>query len=350
MASHSEHKLGSGTFGDVVAKGGYARKYFDKLEYLIQEVLVTLYMNDSPYTVNLVSYNFENLYLETEMWDMDLRKAIGDYNFSLEEKLLIFKQVLLGLSHLNSRGITHSDLKPSNILINIKDVKVCLADLGLSSTHKHAKKRQTAPAYCPDIILSNGLHDMFGAAVTMTELFADIRPQSRCRPSGIRSLLKRVPDKKVSNVIAKMCPDDASKAISPQEAYAALFEEAPAFPMPSFVAHTGSLSPKALQWLQKHVEYVTTKAGIDRSYRCYMSLVIYLENPANPPVPSSDYPLYIGVMCMIFSAAFGLSGFGVTQARGVTSNKASQVDVYVALYNIFRDMNVVRFIMQPGSK
>ena len=57
----------------------------------------------------------------------------------------------------------------------------------------------------------------------------------------------------------------------------------------------------------------------------------------------------IFVMIMIFSAAFGLPGFGVDHVLAMTSRHFTKDEVYVALYNIFNDMNVVRFIMQPGT-
>src|SRR3989338_5936222 len=79
--------------------------------------------------------------------------------FSFEQKKDIFRQLLIGLVHLHTRLIIHSDFKPSNIFVN-KDGKVCIGDMGLSSTTRYGKVEQTAPAYSHRIVIPITLHDM----------------------------------------------------------------------------------------------------------------------------------------------------------------------------------------------
>ncbi len=56
-------------------------------------------------------------------------------NFSEEEALYYFTQVLLALDYLHSKEIVHRDLKPANILIHklSEDLKILkIGDFGIS--------------------------------------------------------------------------------------------------------------------------------------------------------------------------------------------------------------------------
>jgi non-specific serine/threonine protein kinase/serine/threonine-protein kinase len=42
---------------------------------------------------------------------------------NLRDRLLIFRQVCLGVQHAHQKGIIHRDLKPSNVLVMLQDGK-----------------------------------------------------------------------------------------------------------------------------------------------------------------------------------------------------------------------------------
>jgi len=63
--------------------------------------------------------------------------------FTLEQKLLIIKKILLGLHQSHTQGIIHRDIKPSNILVEVSDqgeLKPYLIDFGIA--HAHNQLRQ----------------------------------------------------------------------------------------------------------------------------------------------------------------------------------------------------------------
>jgi serine/threonine protein kinase len=68
--------------------------------------------DDTPYIV------FE--YLEGH----DLEQALQEGEFSLEEKLELAEQVLMGLVHLHQHGFYHQDIKPSNLLLTHEGIKI----------------------------------------------------------------------------------------------------------------------------------------------------------------------------------------------------------------------------------
>jgi len=341
--------LGRGTFGSVIAKDGRAIKQFRQIDHLIQEVFMTLYMNDSPYTIKILGYKFETLTMETELWKTSLRTAIRKFEFSQEEKLRIFRELLCGMCHCQSRHVTHSDFKPSNILIDPSTAHVCIADFGLTSTHKYAKTAQTAPGYSPLVPAAHGVHDMFGFVITMTELFGDIRFTERVTARKLRQIIDRnVGDRHIAKVLKSMCPDVSENASTPSEILKTLFNETAALPLELPKTFKSTLSPEIHKYLHDTIQFATNAAGIERGYRCYQCLVHYLDNPDNDKVDTYQYPLYIGVMMMIFSAIFGTPGFRINEVKRLTKGRFSSADVYRVLYNLFRDTNMMKLAMMPS--
>ncbi len=67
--------------------------------------------------------------------DYHLHKYITKYNsrISLQEKIMIFNQILVGMKYAHEKTILHRDLSPNNVLIFIKDqnVQAKISDFGL---------------------------------------------------------------------------------------------------------------------------------------------------------------------------------------------------------------------------
>lgn len=82
----------------------------------------------------LISDDTTEIYLVEELMDTDLMHFLDEshHKLSFSEKLYILQQVINGLLVLHKFNIIHRDLKPHNILINKKNLKVKIADFGLS--------------------------------------------------------------------------------------------------------------------------------------------------------------------------------------------------------------------------
>lgn len=72
----------------------------------------------------------EATYIVTELCDMNLMEYIDMQDVDIFNKVLIARDIALGLSWIHSCGIVHRDLKPENILMKGKCVKIC--DFGLA--------------------------------------------------------------------------------------------------------------------------------------------------------------------------------------------------------------------------
>lgn len=67
----------------------------------------------------------------------------GKESLGEEEAAGLFSQVLDAVEYIHTMGIAHRDLKPTNILLT-KDMKIKLADFGLSNTYKLGSRLTTS--------------------------------------------------------------------------------------------------------------------------------------------------------------------------------------------------------------
>ena len=104
---------------------------------------------------DILFYN-SDLYLIFEFCSYDLKTHLNKFKYSSSSSSLssssglklyqiknYLKQMLLGISYCHSLRIFHRDLKPQNILINIKTEIIKIADFGLSRTFNLPQKTWT---------------------------------------------------------------------------------------------------------------------------------------------------------------------------------------------------------------
>lgn len=142
-------KIGEGTYGTVSkaishSTGGYVAIKKIKIMYdeegvpatALREISLLKEINQ-PNCVRLldVHSNRFNLFLVFEYLDMDLRmylKRYGQFNEKSLRKSVY--QCFKGIEYCHGHRILHRDLKPQNVLIDVKQMRLVLADFGLART------------------------------------------------------------------------------------------------------------------------------------------------------------------------------------------------------------------------
>src|SRR4030042_3113594 len=190
--------LGAGGFGTVTDEGKYAKKHLKKRTHTIREVLMSKYLRDSDYIIDIEAYDLVNMTICTRKWDCSLRDCMTKYKLSEKTKMGILHDVLCGLCDVHRVGALHADVTLSNILIKTSNFRACLCDLGLSSIKNYSRVDGTAPGYKPKKVIPCHGHDMFGLAVCMACLFGDYKIYEQKSASELRKTIR------ASNISDKM--------------------------------------------------------------------------------------------------------------------------------------------------
>jgi serine/threonine protein kinase len=148
--------LGGGMYGWVIRKRTphgqeVAIKCFDRLDYLIQEWSAIKRIEGCRYLIQAHKVDLDRMEITMDLYDSSLDHWISkNTKASIEEKMAILKQVLLGVQEISERNLTHGDLKPDNILVK-KDKSgktlVVISDCGFMSVNKYSRTHLTAPSY-----------------------------------------------------------------------------------------------------------------------------------------------------------------------------------------------------------
>jgi serine/threonine protein kinase len=129
-----KEKLGKGGFGIVwgaIDKQDkwYALKIGKKGEDTKREVDALQTLGKNEHTIDMLNYfwhatptNEKHLVLVFPRYNSDLEDYIQKCEgMSLKEVQRVFPKILKGVQHIHEHQITHTDLKPNNILINVDD-------------------------------------------------------------------------------------------------------------------------------------------------------------------------------------------------------------------------------------
>ena len=133
----------------------YKRKYINRWK---KEIEISNSIGNHPNIIKIVNYSSQIVINETIYYplvmkfykDGDLFDFICNNIGLLDKKFVIdiFKEILIGVNHLNKHGWAHRDLKPENILItNINPVKVKIIDFEYTTKSKYSASKVGTVSY-----------------------------------------------------------------------------------------------------------------------------------------------------------------------------------------------------------
>jgi serine/threonine protein kinase len=280
--------------------------------YLVQESILTYYFTDSPYIVKFLGINLAENTMYLERWTCSLKTAIRIYRLTTEQKLYIYRDVLYAICDMQSRGIIHSDIKPTNILFSEETQSATLCDLGLSSIVKYAKVKKGCHEYIPKTGSNKHIgYDMFALCLTMSELFAGIKPvkDQQRTPREMRELLAKakMSNSRVKKSLMMMIPDNLSEAPSASKILKFVFgEERKPLPVAKIVIHPNTkIDIEDLGFIRENIATYCNAYSIQRSKRCFDSLVNFINSPSRKAdIPAEKYDAYIAAVLFIYSSLF----------------------------------------------
>ncbi len=346
--------LGEGTYGMVKRSGNTAVKHFAKLPHLIQEYAAGAYLNNCPYTVNVLGFDLENLTLTMELYDGSLKDWLASPR-SFRQKLIMFRQILKGLVWMHDLGLVHGDLKPGNCVANWSSngdlKKVVIADLGFVAPELFAKAERTAPVYREKVVERDYQHDIYSLGVIGLEVFGNVKVTKQFSSRKlIHNVNKRVENQLLRELISQMLDEDREERPTARYILYHLFNIRPEihYYPESHYTSTGGLDRKDKYELEDIFRYYGGQGNtIRRAKIGYYICRIYL---AKKNIDLCKSKTYAGAILVILAAIFSKSKFTVKDAArlGNTSEDA----VYRALYGLLNDDEVLKclFFTKQGCR
>ncbi|HSW76489.1 MAG TPA: protein kinase [Candidatus Saccharimonadales bacterium] len=303
--------LGKGAYGYVIEDHGVAIKTFLKLPHIIQEYGMLKYLNDCKYIVHTTGIDFENKALSMTLYKYSLRKWMNDDDCCCCQDCLklIIHDVLCGLVELQDRGLSHSDIKPGNILISNKPLKAVLGDCGFVSIAKYSKQQRTAQTYRDIHVVNDLKHDMFSLGIMMMELFYRIKPTVRDKYKDYYNVIdKRVKHEKYRNLFKSLLNEKRELRPTARDVLQLLYHETPDhIILKQHVGHFNDVFKKynkeKIDELELFIKHHYKQLYIKRSKRGFKALLYFLSK--NDVVSPKLLKFYLAATLMILSSIFG---------------------------------------------
>jgi serine/threonine protein kinase len=301
--------LGKGAYGEVFLKNGNAVKQFDGLRHLIQEYTALKYLSDCKYIVNVKNVDYNNLQIEMELYDCNLKTWLfKNKNADVKLKDKIIHDILSGLIELHDRGLCHGDLKPGNILIQNEPLKAVLGDCGFVSISKYTKTNLTTKNYRDPIYERTSAHDMFSFGICLYEFVTNKRLLNKNSYEEYHKVVKKyVNDSFYLEIILSLLNEDKSKRPTSRELMVKLFNKnADILILQDMNKYDGRLSKNETESIRDIIQVIAYQNKINRSRQGCLAVSSFL-NKFN--IKSEFHIAYTLITLMILSSIFGKTGF-----------------------------------------
>lgn len=299
--------LGRGAYGYVNNINNQAVKKFVKLSHLTQEYTALQYLKDCQYIVHANNVNYQKLELSMELYDCSLRQYMQNDCLCEDCITIILSDVLKGLMELQTLNLSHSDLKPGNILIKRNPLKAVLGDCGFVSLAQYSKQQRTARSYRDLVVVNDDKHDMFSFGIILLELIYKVKPYIQDEYTDYLKLI----DKKVTlsshrKLLRRLLNKDRTLRPNAAQALECLYKQT--FTPINITCQKKYDINHLYQKYSKHkivnlknlILHIVSKLNIKRSKRGYEALLSYMEHNT---IKHIDY--YGAAAVFILASLFG---------------------------------------------
>lgn len=390
---------GHGSYGSVRAEGGVAIKTFrnekrsrravppqkfvgpgldgdsgdaeraDDLRYLVQEFAALSYLRDAQHIVRAHAIDLHNFELHLELYDCNLMQWLCVMR-SPTERMLIVRDILLGLVELHDRGLAHGDLKPDNILVRAAPPQAVLGDCGFVCVAKYTRVERTALSYREPDCQPSTHHDMYSFALCFLNVVYGLflqrhsdevkgtapGTQVQLFRAALAELISTVSDHQHRTMLTTLTGEKDTRP-SARVLLQELFGFVPPVWVRPYAALAVTMRPgdaSASDWLYVWYHYTRKEYAVNRSGQGYISLVWFLREYA---VPLSEHLPYAAASLLILAAVFGgkmITAHRIEKMLRVSvpgcDGSYTTSQVYHCVVTLLQDHRFISSLMYAGSR
>ena len=333
--------LGKGTYGSVRVRKGLAVKKFHDVRHMIQEYIAGSYLDNARNIVRVYEIEVRKLTLSMELYQMNLRHWMED-NYDrrkINDRYFILHEILVGLCEIHGRGLVHGDIKPGNILINEKPLKVAIADLGFVSLNRYAKVKYTARVYRDSVIRQSSVHDLFSLGVLMIELFGRIKITATCNYEELKIIVNdNIHSMKLKEIILDLLAENPRQRPQAKDVLHYFYKE-------SIPIHL-KIVPEIRDIVQcsnafSKMREVGNQYNLAMIERCIDALKYYLQTH---DVVQEDCMAYGIAMLLISSSLYRISKFNLSRALNYA--ELQKEDFLLYLCDLLANNDVINILLR----
>jgi serine/threonine protein kinase len=337
--------IGKGAYGSVTVKGTEATKTLKKYSHVVQETMAGLFLMGQDNVVEFLRASIVKKTITMKRYDKTLRNWMDREELhSLESKNAVTKQFLRGLMNIHALRLVHGDIKPGNIFVNEKPLKVVIGDLGFISLAPFSKVERTAAVYRDKTPISCYGHDIYSAGIILLEIYGDLKVSMQADYEQIHEAIKEeISDPKMRRLLMDMTsPKHESRPLI-SEVYFRLFGERVEYP----VIRNTFKAPYDNKEIRAIMKGLAEKYEIQRAHRGYKALIHYINKNSKSYIKTkSATKKYATSMVFVLSSVFGR--FTKFNEKMAAEYCECEVDEIIRVTEeLCLDREIVHMIMSP---
>lgn len=320
----ADNVLGKGTYGMVKSVDGQAVKSFSRTSHLIQEYAAGLYLQDCPHIVKVLGADYGKQTMTMVQYKGSLKMWLAKPR-TISQKMVMLREILLGLTWLNDLGLVHGDLKPGNVIANWDRqgnlTNVVIADLGFVAPERYSKAERTAPIYREKSVSRDFRHDIFSLGVICLESFGTTRIRKQTEHEELVKMAKtNINDEQMRKLVIRMLEENRRRRPTARYLLLKFFSLQPSIECLADLPSSHVRVPDIEKIFRQCEDGQKLSSGrvipIKRAKIGYKACCYYLSSQK---ISKDRHLAYTAAMMVILSSIFGESGFSPEEATSFAS-------------------------------